>query len=69
MSTPRAKKNPWTQEEEEDLIYKLAALIDVYSLQVKRTPGAIATKINKVLDGTAVHKAVKEIRINQKYYS
>jgi len=69
MSETRAGRS-WTKEEEEDLVYKLAELIDGYSLKVKRTPGAVAARIQKVLDGSGVvHKAVREIRNNRRYHS
>lgn len=68
MKETRAGRS-WTKEEEEDLIYRLAELVDSYSLQVKRTPGAVAARIAKVLDGKVVHEAVLEIRNDQKYYS
>jgi len=68
MPETRAGRS-WTKEEEEDLLYKLAELVDDYSLQVRRTPGAIAARMEKLLDGSAVHKAVREIRNDRKYYS
>jgi len=65
---PAREYKTWA-DDEEDLLYKVAELVDDFSIANKRAPASVFRRLRKILEDDRVLKVVREERKAQKYYS